>query len=180
MITVARVLTQSRLDWSQLAWVWETNTHVCPYLAVLPEDAGPLLANACQCLWWLHEMDPMLLMPMIRQSSQDFFCFWASNFEGPSILYSWVMVYPRTQNICSGLVDFSRECWWCNWLGHSWVSDTRSVGIFLCSLISIFFEKLSPLQHPRSNYYLWWDPIQYLIKQLITIDQVYTKFGMVI
>lgn len=52
-----------------------SNPHVRPFLSVLPEDAGAVLANAYQGTRWLREMDPDLLTPMIKEGNQDFFIF---------------------------------------------------------------------------------------------------------
>ena len=51
------------------------NPRVCPYLEVLPECANGYVAHAYQAARWLHELDPDLTTPLIRQNRPDYFIF---------------------------------------------------------------------------------------------------------
>lgn len=51
------------------------NPRVRPLLHFYPEDAGAELNEARQAKYWLEELDPELLTPVVRLHNQDFFVF---------------------------------------------------------------------------------------------------------
>ncbi|KAG2050212.1 hypothetical protein BDR06DRAFT_1011386 [Suillus hirtellus] len=51
------------------------NPRIRPLLHFYPEDTGVELNEAQQATCWLEELDPELLMPVIRLHNQDFFVF---------------------------------------------------------------------------------------------------------
>ncbi|KAG1773421.1 hypothetical protein EDD22DRAFT_998993 [Suillus occidentalis] len=51
------------------------NPRVRPMLHFYPEDAGAELNEARQAKYWLEELDPELLTPVVRLHNQDFFVF---------------------------------------------------------------------------------------------------------
>ena len=76
------------------------NPRVRPYLEVLPEDATGYVANAYQAARWLHELDPELSTPMIRQNGQDYFIFEPAIYKSNicCIPYRW---FKREGAICA-------------------------------------------------------------------------------
>ena len=72
------------------------NPEVCPYLKFYLEYSGGVVSNAYQAKHWLKDMDPDLLMPVIRQDNQVYFVF------GPSTLVDQSVCMPVEWFICLG------------------------------------------------------------------------------
>ncbi|KAG1735951.1 uncharacterized protein EDB91DRAFT_1238171 [Suillus paluster] len=58
-----------------IIWQEMMNPRVRPLLHFYPEDTGIKLNEAQQAKHWLEELDPELLMPVVRLHNQDFFMY---------------------------------------------------------------------------------------------------------
>lgn len=63
------------------------NPRVHPFLHFFPEDTGTggQISDAFQAKHWLHNMEPELLMPVIKHENQDYFIFEPTILEDQSI-----------------------------------------------------------------------------------------------
>ena len=73
------------------------NPRVRPFWVFFPEDVGTgVLSDAWQARRWLHEMDPELLTPVIKQDNQDYYIF------EPAVLVDQSVCMPERWFVRSG------------------------------------------------------------------------------
>ncbi|KAH9899608.1 hypothetical protein C8Q73DRAFT_680493 [Cubamyces lactineus] len=72
-------------DFAQIVAQEMANPRVRPHLRFLPEDSGPVLAEAWQAARWREELDPDLATPMLRQGEQDFYVYEPARLQNGSV-----------------------------------------------------------------------------------------------